>query len=217
MGSSNVFSTIENPLDEVFWEIIWTSLTELHQELHGFNSIPSFSLSSLPNLAPLLILAVPIAHESASNSSVHWRTCFRINTPTKSTFTLTILILDLLPNVSVTTRASLKLTLQHTNVSFTVEDHLSFYLSVYWLIFHPQFSILHKPSFGYKNCEPPLLGPWLSWMQLLSLRGSGVGQQETPERLLSDSVIPPIRYVIFWARRFQWTPIRLWILQSLNS
>lgn len=215
---SNVFSTIENPLDEVFWRNYLDQLDGVARKARMASTASSSSPSntaesgsspdsSSTNSSRIGIKIHPFIEEHAS----------RINTPHKKHLYIDTLILDLLlkclPSI---TRASLKLTLQHTNVSFTVEDHLSFYLSVYWLIFHPQFSILHKPSFDTKNCEPPLL-----WAMIIvgcnycHSAEAALDNKKTPERLLSDLVIPPMRYVIFEHEDFK-TPIRLWILQSLN-
>lgn len=215
---SNVFSTIENPLDEVFWRNYLDQLDGVARKARMASTASSSSPSntaesgsspdsSSTNSHRIGIHIHPFIEEHAS----------KINTPHKKHLYVDTLILDLLlkclPSI---TRSSLKLTLQHAEVSFTVEDHLSFYLSVYWLIFHPQFSILHKPSFDTKTCEPPLL-----WAMIIvgcnycHSAEAALENKKTPERCLSDLVIPPLRYVIFEHDDFK-TPIRIWILQSLN-
>lgn len=215
---SNVFSTIENPLDEVFWRNYLDQLDGVARKARMASTASSSSPSntaesgsspdsSSTNSHRIGIHIHPFIEEHAS----------KINTPHKKHLYVDALILDLLlkclPSI---TRSSLKLILQHSEVSFAVEDHLSFYLSVYWLIFHPQFSILHKPSFDTKTCEPPLL-----WAMIIvgcnycHSAEAALENKKTPERRLSDLVIPPLRYVIFEHDDFK-TPIRIWILQSLN-
>lgn len=43
---------------------------------------------------------------------------------------------------------------ESTNLSEVslLEDRFSYYLSLYWTIFHPQYTIIHRPSFSTKTC-----------------------------------------------------------------
>lgn len=106
------------------------------------------------------------------------------------------------------------------NDKVLIEDRFSYYLSVYWLIFHPQFNILHKTSFKTSESEPLLL---LS-MILIGCNYSTL--PDNPEHLsqprsksseykLALAIATPLRYAIFQHDAFK-SPVRLWVLQGLN-
>jgi hypothetical protein len=102
---------------------------------------------------------------------------------------------------------------------FTLEDRLSYYLYLYWEIFHPQFTVLHRPSFDTKTVEPLLL---LS-MMLIGCSYSYPSNNEvlvkqkkkSPEFKFSVAIATPLRYKIFENDDFR-SPTKLWVLQSLN-
>lgn len=105
------------------------------------------------------------------------------------------------------------------NYKYTIEDRLSYYLSMYWLVFHPQFTILHKPSFD-TNSSPPLL---ILSMIVIGCNYSSPTQSEilsrsgkkSPEFKFSMQIATPLRFEIFQHQDFK-SPVQLWILQSLN-
>lgn len=106
------------------------------------------------------------------------------------------------------------------NDKILIEDRFSYYLSVYWLVFHPQFNILHKPSFKTSEAEPLLL---LS-MILVGCnyctppdKPDHLSQPRTksPEYKLALAIANPLRYAIFQHDGFK-SPVRVWVLQGLN-
>lgn len=102
---------------------------------------------------------------------------------------------------------------RHNNV-ITIEDRFSYYLSLYWDIFHTQFSILHRPSFDTQSCSPLLL---LS-MAIVGCNYTEyqpVNKTRSAEFKFSNLIARPLRFMIFQDEDFR-TPIKLWILQSLN-
>ncbi|KAF3993287.1 hypothetical protein FT663_00561 [Candidozyma haemuli var. vulneris] len=98
-----------------------------------------------------------------------------------------------------------------------VHDRLSFYLYGYWEIFHPKFSILHKPSFDTKTAEPLLLLAMII-VGCSYCRGS-TSQiprlKHCPEYNLATLVALPLRFTLFQHEDFR-SPVRVWILQTLN-
>lgn len=102
---------------------------------------------------------------------------------------------------------------------YTMEDRLSYYLYMYWLVFHKQFTIIHKPSFDTKLAPPLLL--WL--MIIVGSNYSSPSQSEalavegkrSPELRFSVYIANPLRYKIFMHPDFR-SPVKLWVLQSLN-
>lgn len=214
---TNIFSTSENPLDEIFWANYPGRLDEVTQRAR----MSSATSSSPSNTADSAISP----ESSSSNNSKLGSKSFpfieehaaKCNVAGKKHLFIDGLILDLLlkciPSID---REKLEKILQPSPTPFSIEDQLSFYLSLYWLIFHPQFSILHKPSFDTKTCQPPLLWAMIVLGSNYShLSDFYANDKKSPERILGDTIIPPLRYVIFEHDDFK-TPVRIWILQSLN-
>lgn len=106
------------------------------------------------------------------------------------------------------------------NDKVLIEDRFSYYLSVYWLVFHPQFNILHKTSFNTGEAEPLLL---LSMILIgcnyctLPDNPKHLSQprSKSPEYKLALAIATPLRFAIFQDDAFK-SPVRLWVLQSLN-
>ncbi|EGV65866.1 hypothetical protein PSN45_003332 [Yamadazyma tenuis] len=106
------------------------------------------------------------------------------------------------------------------NDKILIEDRFSYYLSVYWLVFHPQFNILHKSSFKTKEAEPLLI---------LSMILVGCNyctpadkpdhlsqpRSKSPEYKLALAIATPLRFAVFQHDGFK-SPVKLWVLQSLN-
>lgn len=79
-------------------------------------------------------------------------------------------------------------------------------LKSYWLNFHPQYPILHKPSFNVNN-QPIIL--------LLSLLMMGASYIKSENRKnVSDVICEPLRWIIFSHEDFL-APSKTYIIQSL--
>lgn len=102
---------------------------------------------------------------------------------------------------------------------YTLEDRISYYLSMYWLVFHPQFTILHKPSFDTKLTEPLLLASMIivgcHYSSPTLSEALAKAHKKSVEFKFSMMIASPLRYMIFQHEDFK-TPVRLWVLQSLN-
>lgn len=80
------------------------------------------------------------------------------------------------------------------------------YLKSYWLNFHPQYPILHKPSFNIES-QPAIL--------LLSMIMTGASYLGAANRKrTSDAICGPLRWIIFSHEDFQ-PPSETYIIQSL--
>lgn len=106
------------------------------------------------------------------------------------------------------------------NDKVLIEDRFSYYLSIYWLVFHPQFNILHKPSFSTKTSEPLLLlSMILIGCNYCTIPDDpirlGEPRSKSPEYKLSLAIATPLRYQVFQDDGFK-SPVKLWVLQSLN-
>lgn len=106
------------------------------------------------------------------------------------------------------------------NDKILVEDRFSYYLSIYWLVFHPQFNFLHKPSFKTSTAEPLLLCSMILvgcnyCTNPANLNTVLTPRYKSPEHKLALSIAVPLRYAIFEHEDFK-SPVKLWILQSLN-
>ncbi|CAI5758267.1 unnamed protein product [Candida verbasci] len=100
-----------------------------------------------------------------------------------------------------------------------LEDRFSLYLCSYWKYFHPQFPIIHKPSFNTKSTELLLL---LAMIIVGAQYGFPVNNEnlaklkkKSPEFKISLLLIKPLRFVLFEHEDFK-SPVKLWVLQSLN-
>lgn len=77
------------------------------------------------------------------------------------------------------------------------------YLTAYWTTFHPQFPILHKPTFNPDKYPCALL-----WCILLE--GAALLKDDLIARLIAD----PLRSAIFGSPDFN-APAKLWVIQAL--
>lgn len=98
-----------------------------------------------------------------------------------------------------------------------LEDRMSFYLFNYWEKFHPHFSILHRPSFCTKNAERLLILAMIlvGAMYCTTDEQYSLENKNSPEYKLCSVICDPLRFTIFQHDDFK-TPVRLWIVQSLN-
>ncbi|KAG7661829.1 uncharacterized protein J8A68_004655 [[Candida] subhashii] len=101
---------------------------------------------------------------------------------------------------------------------YTIEDRLSYYISIYWTIFHPQFMILHRPSFDTKDCDPLLVISMILIGSVYSCpdiaESLGQTHQKSPEFKFTLLISKPLRFAIFQHDEFK-SPVQVWILQSL--
>lgn len=77
------------------------------------------------------------------------------------------------------------------------------FLSTFWTRFHPQFPILHRPTFNPDKCPSGLL-----WCIIL------VGAALMKEDVLARSIAEPLRWCIFGSPDFN-PPAKLWVIQAL--
>lgn len=87
-------------------------------------------------------------------------------------------------------------------------------LEVYWLIFHPQYPLLHKPSFSNYEAHPLLL---LAMIMLGASLASCTGGTEpgfTDAQRLSIEIAEPLRWLIFATPDCR-PPAKVWVVQSL--
>lgn len=81
--------------------------------------------------------------------------------------------------------------------------YLQNYISKYWTFFHPQYPILHKPSFQADDCPPGLL-----WA-IICL---GAAYDKADD--FAAKIAEPLRWAIFGSADFS-PPAKLWVIQSL--
>ena len=88
-------------------------------------------------------------------------------------------------------------------------------LQVYWLIYHPQYPILHKPSFSNYDAHPLLL---LAMIMLGAGLSTCTGNDELAifhhPKALADEIAGPLRWLILSNSDCK-PPARLWVIQSL--
>lgn len=89
------------------------------------------------------------------------------------------------------------------------------FLEIYWLIYHPQYPILHRPSFTNFDCHPLLL---LAMIMLGASLTSCTGYNEStlfhnPQKLANE-IAEPLRWLIF-ANPDCKPPAKVWVVQSL--
>ncbi|KAF5095533.1 hypothetical protein D0Z00_003108 [Geotrichum galactomycetum] len=77
------------------------------------------------------------------------------------------------------------------------------FITTYWTTFHPQFPILHKPTFSADQCPGALL-----WCIVM------IGAAMQKEVVIARSIAEPLRWIIFGSADFN-PPAKLWIIQAL--
>ncbi|RLV94874.1 Zinc finger protein [Spathaspora sp. JA1] len=104
-------------------------------------------------------------------------------------------------------------------IGYTLQDRLSYYLSMYWTVFHQQFPILHKPSFDTKSAHPLLLTAMIlvgaSYASPYTAEQLAISHKKSPEFKFTLKCAIPLRFMIFQDEGFT-SPVKLWVLQSLN-
>lgn len=88
-------------------------------------------------------------------------------------------------------------------------------LEIYWLIYHPQYPLLHKPSFSNEDSPPLLL---LAMIMLGAAVSPCTGFNEKPvlrdPQALAMEIARPLRWLIF-ANKDCRPPAKTWVIQSL--
>lgn len=106
--------------------------------------------------------------------------------------------------LTLETQGSLALLI--ADLKYILLSDLQTALKSYWLNFHPQYPILHKPSFDI-NKEPPIL--------ILSMIMTGASYLGSANRrTISDVIAGPLRWLIFSHEDFQPTS-ETYIIQAL--
>lgn len=82
-------------------------------------------------------------------------------------------------------------------------ESLQRYIARFWLFFHPQYPILHKPTFSPDRCPEGLL-----WVIIVI--GASYDRCDDFSRAVAD----PLRWVLFGSPEFD-PPAKLWVIQSL--
>ncbi|ODQ65959.1 hypothetical protein NADFUDRAFT_41944 [Nadsonia fulvescens var. elongata DSM 6958] len=82
-------------------------------------------------------------------------------------------------------------------------DQLNRFLNTYWLSFHVQYAILHKPSFQVSANEPLLI-----WSMIL------LGAAFEGASGFARAIAIPLRWIIFGRPEFS-PPAQAWVIQSL--
>lgn len=88
-------------------------------------------------------------------------------------------------------------------------------LQVYWLLYHPQYPILHKPSFSNADAHPLLLLAMIMLgAALLPCTGTDELALFERPRTLADEIALPLRWLILSHNDCR-PPAVLWVIQSL--
>lgn len=86
-------------------------------------------------------------------------------------------------------------------------------LQIYWLLFHPQYPILHRPSFSNFDAHPILLLAMVMVGANLS-QATGVQENFQDAKALADQIAEPLRWLVF-ANQDCRPPAKVWVVQSL--
>ncbi|KAK6465763.1 C2H2 zinc finger protein [Scheffersomyces coipomensis] len=237
----NLFQNDDNPLDEVFIRN-YQSLNTLNGGAGGLANVNNFAIPDTTymnlNMTSTASSSSP-TNTNESNTSPKTLSDFHFATKldtyelkllnhaeksnmekNKHIFIDTLILESILRCLKTVDRESIEeIFKNYDHDKVTIEDRLSYYLHMYWLVFHPQFSIIHKPSFNTKVTQPLLLismiviGCHYSSPELDELMAKKLMQ--SPEYKFSTLITTPLRYMIFQHEDFK-SPVKLWILQSLN-
>lgn len=85
----------------------------------------------------------------------------------------------------------------------TTVESLQRYIAHFWLFFHPQYPILHRPTFVADRCPEGLL-----WVIIL------IGAVFDREDEFGLMVAEPLRWILFGSPDFD-PPAKLWVIQAL--
>lgn len=234
MQDVSIFSNVDNPLDEVFLRSYQAqsengnnpnSASNLKLSVCSTGSSNSPATTNESITSPILTSDIhnsPKSNEqqnSAKKQEKQEKSNVQNNKHIYIDITIMNSLLDSLPKL---TRGGIETIFQHSNANdeYSIENRFSRYLSVYWSIFHPQFTILHKPSFDTKVAEPLLLLSMIIigcsyYASSDILTDTYPLRKKSPEFKLSSTIAKPLRFMIFQHEDFK-SPVKLWILQSLN-
>lgn len=96
-----------------------------------------------------------------------------------------------------------------------VAQKLEWFLEVYWLLYHSQYPILHRPSFSAHDTPPLLLISMIMMGASLSKRTiEAVHIQLVDPDGLSGMIAGPLRWLIFSSEQAK-PPCKSWVIQSL--
>lgn len=224
----NFFLNNDNPLDEVFLKPPQDLSTPLLEGgiVAGLNwQIPSTVSSSSPtntsgSLTPHTIGEHSPQSETFDAESMEKRLeihAAKFNIAKNKHYfvndVILNLIFDALPGVSL---EQLQIIFSSSQ-KYSLEDRISFYIYGYWEVFHPRFSILHKPSFDTTTCQPLLLLSMLliGSMYCATSQLDSTRHKKCPEFKLCMLIAKPLRFTLFQHEDFK-SPVEVWILQSMN-
>ncbi|EGW31721.1 uncharacterized protein SPAPADRAFT_140219 [Spathaspora passalidarum NRRL Y-27907] len=218
----NIFLNDDNPLDEVFLRN-YQAMTANNNN----NNLPHnpFTMTTASSTSPATATesnASPsqcpenYSHDQFELKLVHHAE--RCNFPKNRNHYLDTLLLESIFRSLHLTRDEIA-ALFPEPVGYTLEDRLSYYLSMYWTVFHKQFTILHKPSFDTKSAHPLLLAAMIlvgaSYASPTTAEQLAIVHRKSPEFKFTLKCAIPLRFMIFQDEGFQ-SPVKLWVLQSLN-
>lgn len=240
MQDVNIFSNDDNPLDEVFLRNYQAqSVNGSEPLLSGLNykfNMSSTGSSNSPtttneSTSPVLTSDLqnsPISGDQNRKSTVASLQKFLMPDKNnieknKHIFINSLLVDKLIKSLPTVSRKMIDEIFEQSdtgNEDYSIENRFSYYLSTYWSIFHPQFTILHRPSFDTKTAEPLLLLPMIivGCNYCTSSDKSNDKQRrrkKSPEFKFCLSIATPLRFMIFQHEDFK-SPVKVWILQSLN-
>ncbi|CAK7892705.1 hypothetical protein CAAN1_08S04698 [[Candida] anglica] len=240
----NIFSNSDNPLDEIFLKTLpENGIMSNFYSTQGNSYLPDQSATGNANFTFNMVGGSTASSSSPttttdSNSPRHYNNhpapmknitismqeriadyAKRHNTQKNCQVFIDTLVLDgclaAIPSLSREKIVQIFEDDGETTSFIPLEDRLSYYLSLYWALFHPQYSFIHKPTFDTRTCEPLLLLSMIIMGCNYSEFPVTVPHKLTPEFKFSLQVATPLRFMIFQHEDFK-TPVKLWILQSLN-
>lgn len=89
------------------------------------------------------------------------------------------------------------------------------YFQTYWLVYHPQYPILHRPTFSYYKAEPLLLlAIIVLGSSLIKCTGFVEIYSFNNTQKLAEEIAGPLRWLIFSSTDCR-PPAKLYIIQSL--
>lgn len=96
-----------------------------------------------------------------------------------------------------------------------VPPKIKWFLENYWLLYHCQYPILHKPSFSTFDTQPLLL------LSMIMMGASFSKKTTLPDHVdlvdpdgLADMIAEPLRWLIFASEQAK-PPCKAWVIQSL--
>lgn len=197
------FQNDNNPLDEMI---------KTYQQKHGPSTLPLLTADS--NTTPKTDTLLPEIYEfNPTEENLHSLIVEHgssRNLPNKRHLYVDVLLINSLAKSVGLDRHQLE-TIFESDIPF--EDRISYYIGKYWDIFHPQYLILHKPTFDTKTALPLLL----LVMSVIGCNYSALmsHRQKRPQFNYSMRVCVPMRFEVFQHPDFR-SPVKLWVLQTLN-